>query len=785
MEDLTGKQLGKYQVVGALGEGGMAAVYKAYQAGMDRYVALKILPRHFASDPEFVGRFEQEAKLIARLQHVHILPVHDFGEEDGYTYIVMPYIETGTLDDLLHGEPLPLEQIGKIIKQVGEALGYAHTRGLVHRDIKPSNILIDEQGNCLLTDFGIAKIVERTSKFTRTGAIIGTPEYMSPEQILGEKLDGRSDIYSLGIVLYELATGRPPFRAETPPAVFVKHLHDPLPPPRTWNANLPEAVEKVILKALTRERGDRFATAMELVQALEKALSSEAPPQTRARAPQQAFIPTVVEAPPIGRREPSLPAGVEADARPKRKLPWGLIALGVFGLGGVGLILILGLAYLSPKLFGGQAPALPAQTAAPQSSPQATSQATAVPQAIESPLPLPIAEWRFDRVEVKWTYSFPAPIWSLDAYGDGLATGDLNGDGVADVAFGTKDGHVVVLNGANGKEMWKERITTEASEPINVDLVDVNDDGHLEVVAAGKGDSSSQWLGIVVVFDRNGGKLWQAYCDTDEVVDLAYGDIDGDGDTDVVASAGTYAWGGGQVLLYDGRTGQRIWSRELGRGQARGIDAGDVSGDGGMEVAVESYDNKVFLLDGRSGEILWSQAKEWYGRDVAIADVDGDGMPEILSGSSQVSAFDARGNLKWKVDSQEEATTLSVADVTGDGRLEVIFNSAFSGISLVLDEAGKILWQRERSGAHAIGDVNGDGVQDIIFATIRYREINPPYAVEAVDGWGNLIWSFPLDSIFNEGGFNLITANLDDDPANEVLVANGRELIVIDPQGIR
>jgi serine/threonine-protein kinase len=163
MEDLTGKQLGQYTIVAPLGEGGMAAVYKAYQKVMDRYVALKILPRHFAADPEFVGRFEQEAKIIARLQHVHILPVHDYGTAEGYTYIVMPFVETGTLGDLLQGEPLPLDQIRKITTQVSRALQHAHSQGMVHRDVKPTNILIDQDGNCLLTDFGITKVVEGTT----------------------------------------------------------------------------------------------------------------------------------------------------------------------------------------------------------------------------------------------------------------------------------------------------------------------------------------------------------------------------------------------------------------------------------------------------------------------------------------------------------------------------------------------------------------------------------------------------------------------------------------------
>lgn len=279
MEDLTGKQLGAYQIVAPLGEGGMAAVYKAYQPGMDRYVALKILPRHFASDPQFVARFEQEAKVLAQLQHPHILPVFDYGQVDGYTYIVMPFLQSGDLTDLLKGQPLSLAQTGRIISQIGDALDYAHSRGLVHRDVKPSNVLLDERGNCLLTDFGIAKIVEGSSKLTATGGIIGTPAYMSPEQGLAQKLDGRSDIYSLGIVLYELATGRVPYQAETPMAVVIKHMNDPLPPPRQVNPTLPETIERIIFKALAKQPENRYATAGEMVRALQAAIGEAGPDQ--------------------------------------------------------------------------------------------------------------------------------------------------------------------------------------------------------------------------------------------------------------------------------------------------------------------------------------------------------------------------------------------------------------------------------------------------------------------------------------------------------------------------
>jgi predicted Ser/Thr protein kinase len=272
MEDLSGKQLGIYRIVAPLGEGGMAAVYKAYQPGMDRYVALKILPRHFASDPQFVARFKQEAQVLAKLQHPHILPVFDFGEAEGYTYIVMPFIESGTLIDLLKGQPLPLQKIRRIVSQLGDALDYAHSRGLVHRDVKPSNVLLDERGNCLLTDFGLAKIVEGSMNLTTSGAVLGTPAYMSPEQGLGQTPDGRSDIYSLGVILYEMATGRAPFKAETPMAVMIKHIHDPLPMPTSINPKLIDPVERVILKAMAKEPADRYATASEIVQAIHEAI---------------------------------------------------------------------------------------------------------------------------------------------------------------------------------------------------------------------------------------------------------------------------------------------------------------------------------------------------------------------------------------------------------------------------------------------------------------------------------------------------------------------------------
>lgn len=795
MEDLTGKQLGQYRIVSPLGEGGMAAVYKAYQPTMDRYVALKILPRHFASDPEFVGRFEQEAKVIASLQHVHILPVHDFGTQDGYTFIVMPFVETGTLASLLEGDPLPLEQIRKVLTQVGDALAYAHARGLVHRDVKPTNILIDEIGNCLLTDFGIAKMVERTTQFTQTGAILGTPAYMSPEQIKGEKLDGRSDIYSLGIILYEMATGRPPFKAETPPAIFVKHLHDPLPPPRSLNPHLPESVERLILKSLAKEAEGRFDNAGEFVQAVREAIPEKVLGRPKRELPATDLLPTETEPGAAeGGDRPPTPERVSAagpgavETRSRRKLPLWPIAGAALALGAVGVIGGI----LLPKVFSGEPDETPAKTdhASPTkvvtleptgrlntpeptgsiASPQPTS-----PVATPVPTVLPGAD-------ILWTYSSPNALLRIDSWGDGYASGDLNADGVPEIAIGVDSGDVVILDGRDGSELWSYQMTAETEKSVRADIVDVNDDGTLEVVVTSIGDFDSGGRGIVCALDRSGSRIWQSLVDDVEVVDLAYGDIDGDGDADVVASAGTYPWGGGQVVLLDGATGDRLWEASLGDGYGQGIDVRDVDGDGDMEVAVENYDNRVFLLDGRTGDVLWSVEKSWYGRDVLIDDVDGDGMAEIISGAGQVAAYDPGGNLVWTAVQEQEGMYLSTGDITGDGAAEILLSSSFPGISIALDGHGSELWERTKSGIHALGDIDGDGVLDVVFVTVRFWEVEPPYSVYAVNGSNEVIWTHALERIHNAQEIGLAVVNLDSDPGGEVILANGTEVIALDPR---
>jgi basic membrane lipoprotein Med (substrate-binding protein (PBP1-ABC) superfamily)/ABC-type phosphate/phosphonate transport system substrate-binding protein len=391
MHDLIGQTLGQYRIVEQLGKGGMATVFKAFQPSLERYVAVKVLPPYFAHEEGFSERFVREAKAIARLDHPHILPIYDFGQDHDISYIAMKYVEAGTLKDIESAGPMSLEQALEIISQTAEALDYAHVQGVIHRDIKPANILMDHGRWVLLTDFGLAKMIEGSQQLTASGVGVGTPAYMAPEQGQGQRVDGRADIYSLGIVLYEMLTGCVPYEAETPLAVVLKHVTEPLKMPRLVNPNIPEAVELVILKALAKEPDDRYQTVGELATALRNAIedaqllgqtdtawptateSAFAEPVVTVKAPEQppepvpsdaitvpevtpeagveaAQMPTemiadaasvaqelAVEAP-LPEPEPE-PAAVEAEAAPrptKRRIPWW-----VFAVGGVLLVALI------------------------------------------------------------------------------------------------------------------------------------------------------------------------------------------------------------------------------------------------------------------------------------------------------------------------------------------------------------------------------------------------------------------------------------------------------------
>jgi serine/threonine-protein kinase len=261
-----------YQIVGQPKRGGMAIVYKAYQPALDRYVALKMLSPEFSSDPEFLRRFHDEAKRTARLEHPHIVPIYDIGQVDGRVFIAMRWIDGLSLQELLAREgPLSARRALAIAAQVADALDYAHARGVVHRDVKPANMMIEAGDRVTLTDFGIARLLDGT-QYTQVGMIIGTPAYMSPEQAAGQPVDARSDLYSLGLVVYEMLTGRLPFEAPEPLAVAGMHRSMPPPPPTAFNRTLPRSVGLVVLRALAKRPDERYASGREFVAALRRAL---------------------------------------------------------------------------------------------------------------------------------------------------------------------------------------------------------------------------------------------------------------------------------------------------------------------------------------------------------------------------------------------------------------------------------------------------------------------------------------------------------------------------------
>ncbi len=275
MDTLVGQSFGRYRILEQLGQGGMATVYKAYDTRLERDVAVKVLrtERFAPADLErILKRFEREAKALARLTHPNIVPVIDYGEQEGIPYLVMPYLPGGTLKGRL-GEPMHWQEAIRLLLPIARALDYAHRQSILHRDVKPSNMLITADGEPMLTDFGIAKILELEDgqTLTGTGVGVGTPEYMAPEQWMGKTVP-QSDVYGLGVVLYELVTGRKPYTADTPAAVLLKHVSEPLPRPLEFAPDLPEAVEKIILKALARQPEDRYASMAEMAAAMERAL---------------------------------------------------------------------------------------------------------------------------------------------------------------------------------------------------------------------------------------------------------------------------------------------------------------------------------------------------------------------------------------------------------------------------------------------------------------------------------------------------------------------------------
>ena len=393
MASLIGKEIGKYRITERIGRGGMADVYLGVHTHLDRKVAIKVLHSYLLEGGDFIERFKREAKAVASLRHPNIVQVYDFDIQDDTIIMVMEYIEGTNLQQQLvefekQGKRLPIKQIGSIINDIAGALDYAHSQGMLHRDVKPSNILIDREGKAYLTDFGIARIVG-DHKLTATGTLMGTPAYMSPEQGRGDELTEESDIYSLGVVAFEMLTGRVPFDAKTPIGIVQKQISEPVPDISKLVKGVPVTAQGVIDKALAKSPEGRYGSAEELVGALKLALqaleSTESIPMKPVppapKVDEEALsAPTVamreapasdefdkltvqmkeskkpkkqVEASPPASEPPEEPPAVVQ--KPKRKIPlWGVIAAGVVVLGVAAVFLI--------PLIGPSTPAVATRT---------------------------------------------------------------------------------------------------------------------------------------------------------------------------------------------------------------------------------------------------------------------------------------------------------------------------------------------------------------------------------------------------------------------------------------
>ncbi len=384
-DELIGKTIGGYEILELIGRGGMATVYRAQQVSMKRVVAVKVLPKQYIHDDTYIQRFHQEVKIVSQLEHRNIVPVYDYGEYEGQPYIVMRYMSAGSVDDLIAGGALEIETIISILEQVAPALDYAHSKNVLHRDLKPSNILLDDDGGAYLTDFGIARILSEQSAGITTQGVVGTPSYMSPEQAQGLPLDSRSDVYALGVMLFEMATGRRPFESDTPYSIAVMQVTTPPPPPRQFNPALSFAIEEVILKALKKKREERYPHAVGLAEALKRATNQPVssihdtqpalirPPLRPAEAPPPSpqpmmVVPQIAYTPPPPSQ--SMPASAVSSymrrRRPRRSNAW--MNAGVGALLGCGVLVVL--AIVGMLIIG----ALTQSTeAVPTRTPRATS----------------------------------------------------------------------------------------------------------------------------------------------------------------------------------------------------------------------------------------------------------------------------------------------------------------------------------------------------------------------------------------------------------------------------
>jgi serine/threonine protein kinase len=304
IRELAGIQIDEYQLKGMIGEGGMSAVYRAYQEELDRYVAIKVLSDKLSADPNYIKRFQQEARMAASLEHVHIVPVYDYGVYEGMSYVVMRLLGDNLNKRLHASQPMSMNDVLPMVEQIARALDYAHSRGIVHRDVKPSNIMFDDTGTAYLVDFGIAKALQGDSGLTMENMVMGTPPFMSPEQWRDEGVGAASDQYAFAVVVFQVLTGRLPFSAETAPQWMYRHLNETPPLATEFNPALPPAAAEVLSRAMHKDAKRRYPLVSNFSNALARAITN---PATVSDTQERKAVASPAPAAKTVLRQPSIP----------------------------------------------------------------------------------------------------------------------------------------------------------------------------------------------------------------------------------------------------------------------------------------------------------------------------------------------------------------------------------------------------------------------------------------------------------------------------------------------
>ena len=386
-------RIGRYTLQGELGHGGMAAVYRAYDPSFKREVAIKILPREFLHEPTFRARFQREAQTIAALEHAAIVPVYDYGEEDGQPYLVMRLMAGGSLAERIDRGPLSLAETVEILSRIAPALDRAHAQGIIHRDLKPANILFDADGYPYIGDFGIAKLTQASTQLSGTG-LMGTPAYMAPEQVRGDKqIDGRADLYALGAMLYHMLSGQRPYESDTPMGMALKHVTEPPPLVRSVRPDLPPALDGVLAKAMAKDRGQRYGTAAELLAALRAVLAAPVVPRPVAD-PTARPVPATVLVDPRTAGPSLAPPAIQPPASGFPLLPVALVGLALLAVAAVGVFIFIAISLYGPRPATPKATAtlaLAVPTSVPSGLPAPTAAPTAVAAATKAPTAAPLA----------------------------------------------------------------------------------------------------------------------------------------------------------------------------------------------------------------------------------------------------------------------------------------------------------------------------------------------------------------------------------------------------------